>query len=59
MLRLEEIKYGSTDCKVIGIASLLGLSTAVEVSMRDVTRRWIGRLLDVIEKLFLVGDKTG
>ena len=43
----------------IGIASLLGLSTAVEVSMRDVTRRWIGRLMDVIEKLFLVGDKTG
>ena len=37
----------------IGFATTLGLSAA-EVSMRDVARRWIGRLLDVIEKLFLV-----
>lgn len=42
----------------IGFATTLGLSAA-EVSMRDVARRWIGSLLDVIEKLFLVGDKAG
>ena len=42
----------------IGFATTLGLSAA-EVSMRNVARRWIGRLLDVIEKLFLVGDKAG